>query len=154
MPIPKEFQFNPSDDRITKQIKKTARNSMKRLWKKQMVDNPTQAEKVMWSHLLNKQMGVRFSRQILVHGYIVDFWCGILNVAVEVDGGYHNTPQQIAYDQKRDSVLQAKGIAVLRISNNEVLNEIEQCKLKIKTALRVKLNSFSKRKQKHISIAD
>lgn len=41
-------------------------------------------------------------------------------VAIEVDGGYHNTIQQIEKDKQRDLDLSCNGLLVIRINNADV----------------------------------
>ena len=52
---------------------------------------------------------------------------------VEVDGGHHS--EQGAYDLERDSWLGTPGFLVLRLWNNEILNEIESVKERIMNEL-------------------
>ena len=86
-------------------------------------DNPTPAEAILWDALKNKQLsGYKFRREHPVSNYIVDFYCHSKKVTVEVDGGYHFTPHQKAYDDYRTSVLNELGITVIRFTNEEVIN--------------------------------
>jgi very-short-patch-repair endonuclease len=54
-----------------------------------------------------------------VAGYIVDFYCPALHLAVEVDGEIHAA--QAEQDELRDRGLRALGCNVLRVSDREVL---------------------------------
>ena len=54
---------------------------------------------------------------------------------VEVDGGYHNTPEQQEYDNFRTKELQALGFNVLRFTNEEVINNSYTVSDKIKQYL-------------------
>ena len=85
--------------------------------------NPTEAEKVLWSHLRAKQFeGIKFRRQDPVGSYIADFVCHDRKVVIEVDGGQHaDNPG----DKERDDWFKTQGYRVLRFWNNEVLNNIE-----------------------------
>ena len=57
---------------------------------------------------------------VQIHGFEVDFaWPGM---CVEVDGEGHERPQTKIDDRIRDAALKARGIAVLRVSEQE-LNE-------------------------------
>ena len=49
----------------------------------------TMGEIALWRELKNKKLGVRFSRQIPIDNYIVDFYCKELQLAIEVDGSFH-----------------------------------------------------------------
>ncbi|KXK42237.1 MAG: hypothetical protein UZ02_AOB001001555 [Nitrosomonas europaea] len=68
-------------------------------------------------------MGLKFKRQKPIGPYIVDFVCFEPRLVVELDGGQH--VDQVAYDRKRDALLQAQGFAVLRFWNNQALGETE-----------------------------
>jgi len=36
---------------------------------------PTDAERILWYHIRNNQLGVKFNRQHIIGDYIVDFLC-------------------------------------------------------------------------------
>lgn len=56
-----------------------------------------------------------------LHGYRVDFHWPELDLVVETDGlRYHRTPAQQAQDRRRDQVLAAAGITVLRFTHAQV----------------------------------
>jgi very-short-patch-repair endonuclease len=63
--------------------------------------------------------GWRWRRQHIVAGYVVDFYCPALRLAVGVDGDVHAT--QHVQDTLRDQDLSALGCVVLRVLNEEVL---------------------------------
>lgn len=84
----------------------------------------TNAERLLWTHLRNKQLaGCKFRRQQAIGHYIVDFVCFEKKLVIEVDGGQHAVEKQ--KDQIRDSWLETQGFRVLRFWNNEVLKNIE-----------------------------
>lgn len=85
--------------------------------------NLTEAEKKLWYHLRQKQMGHKFRRQFPVGNYIVDFACIEKKLIVELDGGQHATQQ--AYDEKRTLFLETQGFHILRFWNNEVTENLE-----------------------------
>ena len=86
----------------------------------------TNAEKLLWSHLRNKQLGVKFRRQFSVGEYITDFYCPNLKLAVEVDGGQHYTKEGIEYDNKRTEYLNSIKIEVVRYTNIDILMNIDR----------------------------
>jgi len=90
---------------------------------KRMRKNPTPAESVLWDRLRSTQLGVRFKRQAVILGYIVDFWCPAWRVAVEADGGYHD--DQAEYDAHRDNALSGIGIRVLRFPNERIVSDTD-----------------------------
>ena len=88
--------------------------------------NQTDAEAKLWRHLRRKSFcGLKFARQYGVGPYILDFFCCRKKVAVEVDGGQHNTEDGRDYDQIRSEYLKCHDIRVIRFWNNEVLQNIE-----------------------------
>lgn len=56
--------------------------------------------------------------------YLLDFYIPPpFSFIIEVDGGYHSTPEQIEYDRIRDISIKAKGIGkTIRFSNEVILN--------------------------------
>ena len=84
----------------------------------------TDAERLLWQHLRNRQpAGCKFRRQHPIGPYIVDFVCHERKLVIEVDGGQH--AENLSHDTKRSDYLKKKGFEVLRFWNNEVLQEIE-----------------------------
>ena len=54
--------------------------------------------------------------------YILDFYIKSARLAIEIDGGYHETKMQQRMDTKRDLVLSRIGITTWRFSDNDVLS--------------------------------
>jgi very-short-patch-repair endonuclease len=71
----------------------------------------------------NRLRGLHFRRQQIIEGYIVDFYCHGAALVVEVDGGVHL--RQAAEDAYRDAVLKELGLKVLRVTDENVLADIE-----------------------------
>ena len=65
-------------------------------------------------------MGLKFRRQASIGGFIVDFYCPSLRLAIEVDGSVHRGTEAEARDRDRDHHLAATGIRVIRLSNDQV----------------------------------
>lgn len=80
---------------------------------KKLRANPTRHEKKLWQCLSKGVRGFRFCRQIVLRGYIVDFYCNKAKVAVELDGKTHDSKR----DSARDSHIEQSGVAVLRFKN-------------------------------------
>jgi very-short-patch-repair endonuclease len=85
--------------------------------------NATKAEKILWNRLKQSQLGAKFIRQYSVGNWVVDFYCPAVRLALEIDGKLH-LKKKIA-DEYRDKYLSEMGIKVMRIRNEEVMNEIE-----------------------------
>ncbi|MDH4043890.1 MAG: endonuclease domain-containing protein [Gemmatimonadota bacterium] len=81
----------------------------------------TPAERKAWRLLRNRRLlGLKFRRQHPIAGYIVDFYCAELRLVIELDGGYHDTPEQRARDAVRTAALHAHGATVVRLRNSHI----------------------------------
>ncbi|MFQ6090269.1 MAG: endonuclease domain-containing protein [Candidatus Bipolaricaulia bacterium] len=62
----------------------------------------TEAEKVLWRQLRNRQLeGVKFRRQQPIWPYIVDFVSFTGKLVIEIDGGQHDEENVRAKDERR-----------------------------------------------------
>jgi very-short-patch-repair endonuclease len=94
----------------------------------------TDAEHRLWARLRDRRLlGVKFSRQVPIGPYIVDFCCRELKLIVELDGGQHAI--QGAYDAERTAFLERLGHSVLRFWDNDVLRNTEGVLIRIVEAL-------------------
>jgi very-short-patch-repair endonuclease len=94
--------------------------------RKALRNNPTEAEKIFWGHVRNRQFcGLRFFRQYSCGPYILDFYCPNIKLAVEIDGGQHNDEEIRNYDEARSDYLRAHGIEVIRFWNNHVVRDMD-----------------------------
>ena len=102
-------------------IRELARNMRK---------HSTPAEDFFWQKVRNRKLfGLKFHRQFIfdwpvdsVHTkfYIADFYCGQLNLIIELDGQIHLKRQE--EDIIRTERLEQLGFQVVRFSNDQVLN--------------------------------
>ena len=83
----------------------------------------THAERRAWAILRNRRLGFKFRRQHVIDGFIVDFYCHELRLAVEIDGAVHSDPKIAEYDAARTAHLQMRGLTVVRIANDRVSEE-------------------------------
>jgi len=89
---------------------------------REMRCNPTEPEKRLWRHLSNGQLaGLKFRRQEVIGPYIADFMCPSRSLVVEVDGDTHDEIK----DRLRDDYLAEFGFAVLRVTNADVMANVE-----------------------------
>ena len=88
--------------------------------------NATLAESVLWEHIRENALGIKFLRQHVIGDYIVDFLSQKGNLIIEVDGGYHAERQQQEDDKRREDDLEQMGYHIIRFSNEEVLFDINQ----------------------------
>ena len=96
--------------------------------------NMTDAERVLWRSLRNRQLeGFKFRRQKPIGSYIADFACIEKKIIIEVDGGQNASNKE--YDTKRSAFLKKMGFKVLRFWNNEVLKEKDAVLNRIRKSL-------------------
>jgi very-short-patch-repair endonuclease len=108
-----------------------------------MRQNPTKAEKKLWDEVLrSRQTGFKFTRQKPIENFILDFYCSELLLAIEADGEVHN--QQKEKDKERDERLSQLGIKVLRLTNQEILEGIQNAQQTIKTTIKQRQKQLSK----------
>jgi very-short-patch-repair endonuclease len=89
----------------------------------------TPPEKSLWSALRNDALILHFRRQQVIAGYIIDFYCASAKLAVEIDGDSHL--HRTGHDALRDRTLAKMGIRTLRISNQEVQQDVKRVLRKI-----------------------
>jgi cyclase len=82
--------------------------------------NLTEAELLLWTVLKTQKPGVRFRRQYGVKAFVLDFYCPAHKLAIEVDGGIHQTDRQSAIDIDRQRIIENLGIRFLRFSNEQI----------------------------------
>ena len=89
-------------------------------------NNMTDAEKMLWSRLRNKQiLDLQFYRQKPILNYIVDFYCPAANLVIECDGSQHFTDEGLEADRIRDEALAQLGLKVLRFDNGQVMGRVD-----------------------------
>jgi very-short-patch-repair endonuclease len=93
----------------------------------------TPSEKALWNEL--RKLPFRFRRQHPIDDYIADFACVEKRLIIEVDGEYHNIPEQKAADAIRTECIEQKGFRVIRYHNDEVDNHIAEVIEEIKGIL-------------------
>ena len=94
---------------------------------------PTRGEASLWAALRNRTLGVRFYRQKVVGPFIPDFVCERPKFVVEIDGPVHD--EQVARDLERQAWLEARGYTVLRVSADDVGNDLPGVLERIAAAL-------------------
>lgn len=93
---------------------------------RQIRNNSTKSEIKLWAYLRRDQMyGYDFHRQKPIDEYIVDFFCNKLQLAIECDGYSHEILDVFEKDVKKTKRLNELGIYVLRFSDYQIMNDIE-----------------------------
>jgi very-short-patch-repair endonuclease len=84
------------------------------------------SETKLWSHLRNRQLGgFKFVRQAPIGPYFADFLCREAHLIIEVDGGTHGEPREIASDQARQQALEQLGYRFVRVWNADVSDNVD-----------------------------
>jgi very-short-patch-repair endonuclease len=91
---------------------------------KELRANATEPEKKLWSVLRGrKAAGLKFRRQHPIEPFIADFYCHLAKLVIELDGRSHNNRSD--HDKERSRFLGELGLMTLRISNDDVLNNLD-----------------------------
>ncbi len=99
-------------------------NKQLRNLQKSLKHNSTEAEQKIWRQLRDRRFAhLKFRRQQIIEGYIVDFVCFKKKLIIEIDGSQHH--EQIEYDEKRTEKLTREGFKILRFWNNEIFNQMD-----------------------------
>jgi len=80
----------------------------------------TPAERALWGLLRGRSLRVNFRRQHLIEGHIVDLYCAEIGLVVELDGAVHRA--HVDDDRRREAVVLARGLIVVRFCNADVLD--------------------------------
>lgn len=86
----------------------------------------TDCERLLWRRLRNRGLaGFKFRRQHPWPPYVLDFYCAELRLVIELDGGQHYDDAGLAKDRLRTDYLRRQGLEVLRFSNLDVLQNLD-----------------------------
>ncbi|MCP4459956.1 MAG: leucine--tRNA ligase, partial [Cytophagales bacterium] len=125
--------WQTADKSVAHILKKFARENRK---------DPTAQEDQLWQAFRNKQTGFKVRRQHAIDTFIVDFVFLKEKLIVEVDGLYHEKPDQKEYDKARTKHLNDLGYEVMVIKNAEVDDNLSEVVTKIKQRLEQGQNDF------------
>ena len=77
------------------------------------------AERILWELLRSRRLGgLKFRRQQPIGPYFADYFCEAAKLVVELDGESHEA--RVDYDRRRDEYMRGRGLAVLRIPNDDL----------------------------------
>ncbi len=80
------------------------------------------AEVRFWWDLRGNQFGVKFRRQHVAYGYLLDFACVPIKLDVETDGSQHEDSES---DRRRDVLLESHGWTILRFWSWDIFHKNE-----------------------------
>lgn len=97
--------------------------------------NMTDAEKILWDEMKERKLWYKFLRQkpmyMLTDGngqdrfIIPDFYCAEKKLIIEVDGSIHNEQEVLNLDNVKQELIEMKWLTVLRIKNEEIINDVD-----------------------------
>ncbi len=95
-------------------------------FRRDLRNNPTEPEHRLWQALRSEQLGVKFRRQHSIGGYTADFYSVEAKLVIEVDGDSHYSDEAArSRDSARDDYFTGLGLRVVRITNQEVMTNLE-----------------------------
>lgn len=106
--------------------------------------NPTASEERLWAARRRRQvLGYRFRRQPLVLGFVLDFYCPALKLAIEADGSIHQDKGVATRDAARQELLEAIGIWFVRVPTADIESDVTAVVTRIAAAIHVRLASIN-----------
>lgn len=86
--------------------------------------NMTKEERHLWYDFL-RDYPVRFSRQKVLGRYIADFYSAEAKLIIELDGSQHFEDKNIQKDMRRTEFLEAYGLRIIRVANDEITENFD-----------------------------
>ncbi len=97
----------------------------------------TKYEWILWNMILKQdKTWYRFLRQKIIDNYILDFYCGKLKLAIEIDWDSHN--YSFDEDKQRTIKLNSFWIKVIRYTNIDINKNLEWIILDIKKQIKIR----------------
>lgn len=107
------------------ELPKASQELIARAW--QLRREATTAESLLWELLRDRRLlGRKFRRQHPIGQFIADFFCDDARLIIEIDGAVHREPTQQERDRLREEILREHGFAILRFTNDQILDRTEQ----------------------------
>lgn len=93
--------------------------------RRQLRQNITKAEKILWEKVKDRQIeDCKFRRQYSVAEFVIDFYIPELKLAIEIDGDSHFKNGAAEYDKERQVFIESTGIRFIRFTNDDVYNNL------------------------------
>ena len=86
----------------------------------------TEAEFILWGYLKGNALGAHFRRQHIIGPFIADFVCLSHKLIIEIDGKYHQLPEQQITDAERTDWLESQGFKVIRFKNEQIVADTDK----------------------------
>ncbi|KAA1247319.1 endonuclease domain-containing protein [Aquimarina sp. RZ0] len=92
---------------------------------RQLRNNSTKSEILLWQKLKRKQLcGYDFHRQKPIDNYILDFFCHELMLGIEIDGYSHQLIEVYKKDVRKEKTMNRLGINILRFTDQQVFKDM------------------------------
>ena len=101
----------------------------------------TKEENTLWYQYLHT-LKPQWRRQMVMGGYILDFYCRKLKLAIELDGSQHYTEDGMGYDAERTKYHNALGIEVIRFSNADINQRLRYVCDAIRNTVDARIKTF------------
>ena len=96
----------------------------------------TAAEALLWNALRAlRPFGFHFRRQVPLGPYYADFACHGRRLVIEVDGDTHGADESLEYDARRAAFMASQGYRTFRVTNRDVLRNLDGVTAAIVSAL-------------------
>ena len=96
---------------------------------RELRNNMTPCEHILWNKIKKKQVKVQFFRQFPILEYIVDFYTKEIGLAIEIDGSSHDN--MMLEDSLRQGRIEKLGVQFIRFTNQEIETDIEHILYKL-----------------------
>ncbi len=107
-------------------------NKNLRQYSKQLRNNSTLAEVILWNEVLKgRKLGYQFYRQRPILNYIGDFFCKELKSVIETDGVTHLEEDVKMKDKEKEKNLFSHGYTILRFKDTEVVEDLDDVRRRI-----------------------
>ncbi len=92
---------------------------------RELRQDQTQAEEVLWRALRDRRVGHKIRRQHPLGRFIIDFYCHQAALCIEIDGDAHSEASQRAYDIARTQYLEDHGYRIVRFTNRDIQQNLQ-----------------------------
>lgn len=94
--------------------------------RKELRNNLTKGEIILWQHLKGSQLGgFKFRRQQSISDFVVDFYCPEIKLAVEIDGQTHEVEEVFIRDQWRQRIIEKEKVVFKRYTSSDIFNNLK-----------------------------
>ena len=108
---------------------------------KNLRNNMTGAEMMLWMHIREGINGFKVRRQHPIGLYVADFYCHKARLIIELDGSIHNLKDIQIQDKDRQKDLERWGYHVIRFTNKEIQEGIDRVIDEIRKTINTIINS-------------